>query len=275
MTTFSDRHNLTPPDEDIRIRNEAPEELRGVLVDVAYQAGLRPTQLRNVVCRVLFRTPDMSNWSDFPNIDGEVRALLSECAWFEIYDVIEAIAADLATQKITFGPHSNFVQNPAAAFSNDVNRYFRRRGIGWQLENGRIEFRGSEAFELALSDSRNLLVESGQRATAANELHEALRDLARRPEPEITGAIQHAMAALECVARDVGTTKETLGELVRRNRALFPAPLDVVVEKAWGYSSNFGRHLTEGAPPTFEEAELVVGLCAVLCRHLARKLPTS
>jgi hypothetical protein len=49
------------------------------------------------------------------------------------------------------------------------------------------------------------------------------------------------------------------GDLVRRNPALFPPPIGEIVSKAWGYSSNFGRHLQEGAPPTFEEAELLGG----------------
>ena len=113
-----------------------------MLVDIAYQAGLSPTSLRNIVCHMLFRAPDGSNWTGFPNIDGEVRSLLVDCAWFEVYDVIEAIAAHLATQQVTFGPHSNVVQNPLAAFANVVNRYFRRRGIGWQLEQDRVSWCG-------------------------------------------------------------------------------------------------------------------------------------
>jgi hypothetical protein len=46
------------------------------------------------------------------------------------------------------------------------------------------------------------LLQSG-RNTAENELREVFRDLARRRTPDLTGAVQHAGAALECVARDV------------------------------------------------------------------------
>ena len=47
---------------------------------------------------------------------------------------------------------------------------------------------------------------------AANEMREALRDISRRPEPDITGAIQHAMAALEATAREAtGQSNPTLG----------------------------------------------------------------
>ena len=38
----------------------------------------------------------------------------------------------------------------------------------------------------------------------------------------VTGAIQHAMAALECAARDtVGKENATLGDLIRRNPGFF------------------------------------------------------
>ena len=57
-------------------------------------------------------------------------------------------------------------------------------------------------------------------------------DLSRRPNPDITGAIQHAMAALECIARTVcGDGSSTLGALLKRNPDLIPKPLNEAVEK--------------------------------------------
>jgi hypothetical protein len=160
----------------------------------------------------------------------------------------------------------------AEHFSEEINRYFRGRGIGWQLVDGQIEVRGSEAFEEAVHQAKEILDSQGRR-TATIELHEAILDLSRRPAPDITGAIQHAMAALECVSREVvNDQKPTLGDLIKRNPNLFPKPLDQAIEKAWGYTSETGRHLKEGNSPTFEEAELIVGLAGVLCRYLAKKL---
>ena len=72
------------------------------------------------------------------------------------------------------------------------------------------------------------------------------------------------MAALECVAGNYASAGETLGDVIKRNRQLFPAPLDILIEKAWGYTSNRGRHILEGQPPTFEEAELTVSFSAVI-----------
>ena len=88
----------------------------------------------------------------------------------------------------------------------------------------------------------------------------------------MTGAIQHAMAALECIARDKAFSKDTLGLLIQRNPDLFPKPLDKAIELIWGFGSNQGRHLMEGKTPAFDEAELIVGLSGVLCRYLTRKV---
>ena len=256
MTTFSTRHGLSRPDAEITVRQEAPGEMRDALVSIAYQCGFKPSTLRDLLCRILYRAPDKGNWSEFPNIDGEARDLLADCEWFEVYDFVEALASNSRGISVSFG--------------EEVNRYFRIAGVGWQLVSDRLEMRGTEVFEQAIRQGQQELHRQG-RFTAAGELHEAIQDLSRRPTPEITGAIQHAMAALECVARDASVSKETLGDLVRRNPDLFPKPVDQIVEKAWGYTSNFGRHLQEGMVPEFEEAELMVGISGVLCRYLARR----
>ncbi len=109
--------------------------------------------------------------------------------------------------------------------------------------------------------------------TAANEIHEALTDISRRPAPDVTGSIQHAMAALECVVRQVDGSNDTLGAII--GRLDLPRPLDTALHKLWGFASEQGRHIQEGREPRFEEAELVVTVaCAVsvyLLRHSARE----
>ncbi len=78
--------------------------------------------------------------------------------------------------------------------------------------------------------------------TAANHLHEALQDLSRRPQPDLAGAVYHAMGSLECLARDVtGDPKATLGEVLKRNSGLLPKPLDTALSQVWGYASNEAR----------------------------------
>jgi hypothetical protein len=271
---FSKRHGYNPPEAEIAVRQDAPEDLRSAVVDIAYECGFKPSDLRQLVCRILRLAPNRDNWSERPNIDDEVRQNLEDCLWYKVYDVIEAVYERLqASGRQLTGPRNEAVL-ASIFFQDEINAHFRERGIGWQLVDGQIEVRGAESFEEAVHGGRDALEEAGK-ATAASELHEALGDLSRRPDADVTGAIQHAMAALECVARDAtGDRKATLGELIKRHPDLFPKPLDQSLEKAWGYASEAGRHLKEGKAPAFEEAELIVGMCGSVCRYLARKIIT-
>ena len=109
--------------------------------------------------------------------------------------------------------------------------------------------------------------------TAKSEIKEAIKDLSRRPGPDVTGAIQHLLACLECVCREVTSDKKsTLGELIKKFPGVVPRPLDLAVEKIWGYTSEQGRHLREGQVPSYGEAELVVEVTAAISTYLGKKL---
>jgi len=263
---FSKRHGYRQPIEvAVTVRQDAPYELRGVLVQLAYDCGFHPSSLRALVCRVLRKRPNPDNWSEYPNVNQEVRDLVDECEWYRVYDITEAIAAK--TRETSHHPRPD-------TFETELNEYFVENGIGWKLHDGALEARGAETFEQTVSVAEGLLVTGGQ-STARNELREALHDLSRRPNPDITGAVQHSMAALECVARELsGDEKTTLGEIIRRHRDLIPRPLDEVIAKAWGYASENARHIREGREPTYEEAELIIGLVSSVSTYLARKHQT-
>jgi hypothetical protein len=80
----------------------------------------------------------------------------------------------------------------ATRWQDLINDYFLEAGIGWRMVNGLLETRGPEAFVAAVDTARNTLHET-KLPTARQEIHEALRDLSRRPEPDLTGAIHHAI----------------------------------------------------------------------------------
>lgn len=261
MSTFSERHNYSSPDPEITIREGAPKELRVHIIQGAMLNGMNEIHLQQIVCETLGELPNSSE-----DALVEVSQMLESADWFEIYDLIERTASKLPERSIALMKPIK----PRDNFSSYINKIFRKNGIGWQLLGNRIEFRGSEAFEVTIRDGTSELRSAGKNTTA-NELHEALRDLSRRPNPELTGAIQHGMAALECLSRDITGSKDTLGKLLGRNPKLLPAPLGDATEMIYGFASNNGRHLREGGDPTLEEAELIVGLSGVLCRYLGRK----
>lgn len=260
--SFSQRHGYGQDAAEISVQKDAPIELRSVVVDIAYESGLTPNNLRNIVCKVLRVAADPYNWSEYPNVDQEVRSHLADCEWYYVYEVIEEIDKRARAFPKWKGD---------SRFADEVNSYFRRRGIGWQLVDGLVEIRGSDEFESSVHEASTMLEQQGL-TTAHSELRESLRDLSRRPDPDITGAIQHAMSALECVARDfTGDEKATLGRILSANPNLLPKPLDEAVEKAWGYASERGRHLREGRLPTYEDAELVLAISSAVCRYLMQK----
>ena len=260
---FSRRHGYASSAREITVRHEAPEDLRGAVLLIAKEVGLGPSVLRTIICEVLRKLPDQDNWSEYPNVWGEVQNHVIQCEWFKVYDIAEAIYAHLARH----------TSGGAEEYQKLMNEYFVENGIGWKMVDGQIIIRGPEGLEKVIHRATEVL-DDGIRGTARTEMHEAIQDISRRPTPDVTGSIQHAMAALECVARDMcGDSKATLGDILKQypDKLSMPKPLNEVVGKAWGYASEMARHVREGRTPQFDEAELVVGLVATMITYLTRK----
>ena len=252
---FSDRQGYHPSEAEITLREDAPESLRHAILQIAKDLGMRPSRLRENICEVLLVAPDPNNWSEYPNIRDEVQWLIENCDWYKVYDIAEKLYATL-----------NF--NDQEKFSARLNRFFREKGIGWEMRDGQIVLRG-EAFSEHTKKAVSILDETG-RTNAAREIQEAIRDISRRPDPDITGAIQHAMAGLEATARDLtGQPNDTLGKLIPKLD--IPKPLDAAVEKMWGFASNSGRHIREGQVTNTSEAELVVSVACAVCTFLVKQ----
>lgn len=258
--TFSKRQGLfSIKEKEITIREDAPAGLRGFIKMAFYDLKKYPSDLRSITTRVLKIPPDRNNWSEYPNIDYEVEHHLDNCEWYSVYDIIEVI-----------------IQNLNAAereqFTTEINEYFIENGVGWKIVNEQIETRGDEVFETAVKTVVTVL-ETAKLQTAKTEIKEALVDLSRRPTPDITGAIQHSLACLECVTREItGDTKSTLGDLMKKFPGVIPTPLDQAVTKIWGFTSEQGRHLREGQAPEYLEAELVVEVTSAIATYLGKKL---
>jgi AbiJ N-terminal domain 4 len=259
--SFSRRNRYSGGPKEITVREDAPEGLRIAVFETVHKLGWKPSVLRNAICAVLRVRPDPDNWSEYPNIWGEVKDLMYGCDWFKVYDIIEALYHELA----------EYDRQDALRFADEINAVFVEDGIGWQLLDGKVITRGPEAFEATVREASKVLNDTG-RSTAAGHMQEALQDLSRRPDADLSGAIYHATGAMECAARDVsGDAKATFGEVIRKHPELLPTPLNTAAEKIWGYASNVARHVQEGRNPNREEAVLVVGLAAAVTGYLGRK----
>lgn len=251
--TFSQRHGFAPSDVEILIRNDAPEEVRIAVVVGARDLGLSPSAIRETVCGLLLKRPDPSNWSEYPNVWGEVHAIIEDCSWYRVYEIAEALS-----KKLELRGHSE-------EYAKILNRCFYENGIGWKMLKGEILHRGDTDSDTIQQALQNL--EVTERKTAASELREAQKDISRRPSPDTTGAIHHSIAALEAVAKDISDKpNDTLGQLIPSLD--IPQPIDKAAEKIWGFASNCARHVREGQVVRPAEAELVVNFSSALCSYL-------
>ena len=258
QASFSTRHGYKAQAKEISIREDAPESLRYVLLSLSRELGLGPHSVRSAICEALQVRPNPDNNSP-GYVWREAEDLVYRADWFRVYGFAEKLYRELQQQDLKY-----------EAFEQALNSHFAENGIGWQMADGRIVARGTESFESNVHSAVDALDKAG-RKTARDEIHEALGDLSRRPEPDLTGAVQHAMAALECVARDVcGDEKATLGEVIKRYPDIIPKPLDESIAKAWGYASEMARHIREGRKPEHREVELIVGLAATVATYLSR-----
>jgi hypothetical protein len=258
-SSFSDRFGYHGPEVEITIREDAPEAVRDGILMLGYGADLGPGGMRDILCTVLLTRPDANNWSP-GNIENEVSRLIDRAPWYKVYDFAERLYRDIASR--------DPFQEAAPRFESQLNQLFREQGVGWEMKDGILVARGSEAFALATGHATEVMRDAGS-PTAANEIHEALKDISRRPHADVTGAIQHGMAALECVAREVDDSTDTLGQIIKRLD--IPPPLDRSLHQLWGFASEQGRHILEGREPTFEEAELVVTVASAVGVYLLRR----
>lgn len=255
---FSDRHGYRDPEPPITIRENAPAFLRYQVASLARDCGLSAKTIRKLVCNILLEVPDPNNWSD-TNVFDEAVTLLQNCEWYKVYDIAEAIWRSF-----------EYREDEQERFEADLNRLFREKGIGWELKSpDGIVFRGEATFAIATQEAADVFASSGKH-TAAGEIREALKDISRRPEPDRTGAIQHSMAALECVARDLtNSPNQNLGQII--NGLALTQPLSDAIHKLWGYASQNGRHVQEGRNASAVEAELVVSVACSVAVFLLRR----
>ncbi|MBO7496071.1 MAG: hypothetical protein J6T98_05920 [Salinivirgaceae bacterium] len=257
MDSFTSRNHINIEPIPITIRFEAPSQLRCWLFELVKSLGFSIKAFRGIICQYSYQSADPNNWDENSFMESEIMFLLENCQWNFIYDIIEATFEKLPQQ----------YRQP---FSDSINNFFISNGYGWKLEDGQILSRGDDTFEQSIKSAVECVKDTNP--DAFSEIMESIVDISKRPEPDVTGAVQHSMAALECFCRSIfGNEKKTLGELINSYRDEIPKPLDTVMEKLWGFSSEQGRHLNEGKTPAFEEAELTVHICAALITYFKKK----
>ena len=262
--SFSNRQGYKSTNLEINIREEAPEELRFAILLFAKNLGMLSKDLRNIVCDLLVISPNPSNFVD-NSIWDEVNQLIQSCDWFMVYDVAEVIYTKFLEDQFYQ------ITNPESPqkYCKRLNQYLQEHGIGWEMRDGQIQFRGSDTFSEITKNAVAALEKSG-RTTATSEIREAINDISRRPVPDLSGSVQHIIVALEAIARDVtGKSKPNLGQLIQLLN--LPEELDKAVKNIWRYSSEYARHRKEGQALNLIDVELLVSVAGALCTYLSKR----
>lgn len=259
---FSAKFTIAPDGSPL-VRDEAPKAFRAVVISVPV---LDAKAIRQALCRGLKEIPQAAyNWGD-ENVNREVYGLIEDAEWYRVYDGAEAIADELLRRR---------QYDEYTFYEAELNRTLEECSVGWRMVNARFEVRGDEAVQAIQDRSLAQIAESGL-TVATSEMKEAIADLSKRPEPDLSGAVHHALASLESIARQcTGDPKGTLGEILKKHPNLLSEPLKSAAEKLWGYSSNEARHGSENRNLDPIEVELAVGAAVVIASFLVRRLSSG
>lgn len=265
---FSERHGFDMIAPKITIIRDFPVEHREAVIRIAKQLGTDTALLREAMLEVLITGIDTSDRNhDFiwPNL---VYAL-EECGWPKVYNISEEIYKIMKNTQTSFG--RSVQTDHRQEYMDRLNHFFIEKGFGWEMRNGLIEYRGSEPFRIATTSAEESLQDRGF-DHSANEVREAMRDLSRRPEPDLAGAVYHATQALEAIAGiDTKSSGKSLGKMIPSLN--LPAPLDEATHKLWGFVSGYVRHGNEEKQIDEEEAEMAVTVACALTTFIAKRQP--
>lgn len=161
VRTFSVRHGYVAPHSQtpITIREEAPIEVRSMVLEIVSQFVFDSDALFDIAARI-----GKQSWeSSEPRESGtpsrvQLQRLVSKWDWFLLYDFIERLYTAMEQWEVQGDGR------PEDDFEERLNSYFQHAGVGWQLQNGKVTSRGSEAFEVAIHRAIPALKETGLQA---------------------------------------------------------------------------------------------------------------
>jgi hypothetical protein len=215
----------------------------------------------------------------FAELTGKARwrpadvGTLSNFRQFTELSVLIDALHDLYARKFMEFRRSRYPQNGWSACDGSDREYFY---VGFQM---RVTFSGRKYFESLEAQEGEEdrvdrisvagLLEKAEHGATLRELREAYSDLSKSPNPDLTGVVQHSMAALECTAKMIaGSTKGTLGDVLKKGTLKVPPSLSAMLSKAWGFASDHGRHVHDGKPVSYSEAELMLALAEAVIVYL-------
>ncbi len=272
MPTFSQRHGYSPLESAFQ-RESIDSALRTKLWNILKVAiwdrydshnrsyDDRTKRIDYLVQRLWFNyfNRDLDRLPDFYEPYGKkggydkLKEYFSSCQWFEVYDLLEAIAND-----------------QSELLSDETRKWINKT---LEEHNAAYRFVGTEVAEITdkneiqAIESALTTVDSPVRA----HLDAALRMLSDREAPDYRNSVKESISAVEAACRLVtGNTSATLGDALKRVQNLHPA-MSKAFSSLYGYTNDASgiRHsLTDEDTISYADAKFMLVTCSAFVSYL-------
>jgi hypothetical protein len=182
-----------------------------------------------------------------------LKAYFSSCKWFEVYDLLEAIAQD----------PSELVSGEAHKLINDT----------LEARNAAYRFVGTKITEITDTNEINAIEAALSNADSLVRAHldAALRMLSDKQAPDYRNSVKESISAVEAACRLVtGNSSATLGDALKRLQNLHPA-MSRAFSQLYGYTSDASgiRHsLTDEVAITYADAKFMLVACSAFVSYV-------
>lgn len=272
MTQFSKRYGYIPLERAFQ-REFVDNDLRTMLWNVLnifiwqqYESGNQryskvTRDIDDLVTRLWlhFFNKDIDELPQFSNSRyeegayGGLKSFFMSCMWYQVYDFIEAVAAD----------ESGLVSEGA------------RRAINGVLEKQNSAYRLVENQIVEITDKNE--IQSIEAALSLSDvpikthLNAALRMLSDKEAPDYRNSVKESISAVEAACRLVSADESaTLGAALKRINALHPA-MSKAFAQLYGYTSDASgiRHaLMDQSTVSYADAKFMLVICSAFVSYL-------
>ncbi len=227
---FSIRHGMeTEPSEPVF--DDAPKRLRFFILETLQQS-FYPQVALGIVARVLCKPGLIVGTPPGAVLWKTVQHNIDDCKWPEVYNLIEAMYAELRSSSLA----------GAILFEKEVNRVFGEESIGWKLDSDGLLQRTLPAAVHVQVEQIFAELEAPRFSPALVHLRSAYEAYNARPRSDLD-VCSKIFDALESVAKEgFSLPNGTFGDVLKKARGAFSPETISTLEKLYAMASNHFRH---------------------------------
>lgn len=197
--------------------------------------------------------------------------ILKNADWNHVYDLCQVIREIIIDR---------FSAGEVKGWDSGLKSLFDEAGLAWRAVGSGIERVMDEATTGSIQAAKDVLG-APRFEGPRDQLTLAIKFFSERPEPNLKDSINNAVGAVEAVAKIIAKKPDTgLSDLLKGNpfrTAIHQTLLDVL-DKIYAYRGAVTAHGQTGSQSEHcgnEEAEWILGICAMSIFYLGKKFPSE